>query len=180
MISKRKRKRRALRDLAIAYHEAGHAVAAFALDIPVHNVSIVPDEKREGHVRLAVHYSNTQDAVTLSLAGPAAQEHRQRRKGLRFSDYLDDYSYAWDCLREILSDDGAAKLFHELEQRAKDIVTSEKYWPAVEAVAEALVRHRKMTGRQVEECIRNSEGTLRKPRTGRPPLRPINGPSARV
>jgi hypothetical protein len=151
-------KRRASRDLAIAYHEAGHAVAAFALGISAHNVSIVPDEKRgtEGHVQYVDQIVTARDAATVSLAGPVAQEHRQRRKGIRPSDYLDDSLRARDFLREILPHDSVTPLLKDLEQRARDIVASEEYWPAVEAVAEALVRHRKMTGKQVAECIRNS------------------------
>src|SRR5262245_39026517 len=36
---------------ATAYHEAGHAVASIALGLPIHSVSIVPDDVTAGRVR---------------------------------------------------------------------------------------------------------------------------------
>ena len=150
------KKRRASRDRAIAYHEAGHAVAAFALDIPVLYATIVPDGENEGHVQFADQEVSVQDVATVALAGPAAQEHGQRRKGPNASDYLTDVMNALACLREVLPEGEATRWGRYLEQRAKDIVTSEAYWPAVEAVAKELVQHRKLTGKQVDECIKNS------------------------
>ena len=106
---------------------------------------------------------SVQDVATVALAGPAAQEHRQRRKGPNASDYLTDVMNALACLREVLPEGEATRWGRYLEQRAKDIVTSDAYWPAVGAVAKELVQHRKLnwqaSGRMYQEFRHYGETT---------------------
>ncbi len=49
------RRAKTTKQKAVAYHEAGHAVAAFYLHMPVYKATIKPDSERgtDGHVR---HY----------------------------------------------------------------------------------------------------------------------------
>src|SRR5438876_455834 len=64
-------------DEATAYHEAGHAVVALALDRPVHRVSVLANRDRLGQCEFAKgRFRPTEDwverEVLIALAGPAA------------------------------------------------------------------------------------------------------------
>jgi ATP-dependent Zn protease len=61
-----------------AYHEAGHAVVAMALDRPVHRVSILPNRDRAGQCEFGKGvYRPSEDAlereILIALAGMAAE-----------------------------------------------------------------------------------------------------------
>jgi len=159
------RKERAL--LSVAYHEAGHAVAAFALGVPVQRATIVPGEESAGHIKHAkifprsdspewdTSYRNrgrAERSVIIFLAGDIAERHHnpKRRRG----DAGDRHAAIRLLDAFARSDDHLQKWFKALMQETDDIITSKRWWPKVEAVAQALVQHRKMSGKEVTACIR--------------------------
>jgi len=146
-----------------AYHEAGHAVAAFALKVPVRQATIVPDGDILGHVRhskLGGAGRNPRRAerrVIIALAGDIAERHHNphRRRG-----DARDLGKAIDIIDRLArSDDHLKKWFHrkkwlaELEKEAADLILSDRWWPTVEAVAKALVQRRTLTGKEVASIV---------------------------
>ena len=135
--------------LSIAFHEAGHAVAAFALGVPVRLASIVPDEDGAPHVIWAkIQDFCWQNRVIILLAGGIAQRHHnpESRRG-----DADDLQQAVDTIDRLARPNDHRKWFAALAQEAEDIIT--RWWPAVEALAEALMQQRTMSGREVTACI---------------------------
>jgi hypothetical protein len=59
--------------IEVAYHEAGHAVAAVVLDVPINQVTIKPDCNAYGHVQLIV------PSVILSVLGTMTGRDRYFR-----------------------------------------------------------------------------------------------------
>lgn len=140
--------------VANAYHEAGHAVAAFALGIPVKRVSIVPNSKcgSAGHVRLgkcrSVDMMHKQGIV--AMAGEAGQRiygHGWRR----YHESSDRQAVADYALEHTGSEKQATLLVRLWELQARDLV--EKQLSSVHLVTNALMKHWALNAAQVRMIL---------------------------
>ena len=138
---------------SIAYHEAGHAVAAWSLGLKIRKATIVP---ADGHLDLVVHDSplpgisssvgvsagaerKANNAVMTYLAGPAAQR-KFRPRSWRSQHGQADYDSATGFA--LWLNDGDAEMatayLEWMGLRAERIITNN--WRFVVAVAEKLLR----------------------------------------
>ncbi|MBS0265331.1 MAG: cell division protein FtsH [Planctomycetes bacterium] len=137
--------------VATAYHEAGHAVAALFLGRAVQRVSIEPVQMRLGRCELQKgRFKPTQDLleteVLILLAGPAAEARHTGRY---------DWNSAAQDLRDVrrLTQQRAASLrqVEKLERRLLDkteyILERPGVWEAVERIASELLEHTTISGR---------------------------------
>lgn len=155
--------------IATAYHEAGHAVAAHFLELPLRRATIVPNEEEgtAGHVlyrplpqrlREALAYGRptpaqrvrAENQVISAFAGPIAERRYYGRRNLvgASSDYqqIADFLFALSA-----SDDEVTAYANWLEQRAISLI--ETRWRAVEAVATALLERQTLSGSEVQGVI---------------------------
>lgn len=154
---------------ATAFHEAGHAVAAFYSGLPVHKATIVFDREHAtlGHVR---HHNplhrapeldiyemtpNVKDRmerlVVVCLAGAIA-ERRHAGRASRAGASEDHHQAAGLALHLAGgSGDGATLLLRYLDWRAHNLVKAR--WPEIEAVAAALLEHKTLGRKGIREAI---------------------------
>jgi ATP-dependent Zn protease len=148
---------------AIAYHEAGHAVACIKLRVRVRKATIIPvDADVLGHVSHANVYGGvrldieTSDRarlraerdILIALAGDAAERKFCKRR--RFGGGA-DYERAVDAALHLCSSAKATEAFvNWLAVAAADLVESQ--WAAIERVAKALIERKTLTGAQVREA----------------------------
>lgn len=144
-----------------AYHEAGHAAAAFRLRRRVRHVTIVPEDDSLGHMlsgKLPETFQPDIDSdrrtdrwlerlTLIVLAGPIAEAQftgRYNHIGAS-SDY--HRAVTWASYAE-----GSTKLvkayLHYMQARAEAMTTQQSQWVAIEALAEALLEHQHLSGRK--------------------------------
>lgn len=149
-------------DVATAYHEAGHAVAALALDRPVVKVSILADRDRAGICSFGkAVFRPSEDwlerEVLISLAGMAAEAKRTGHydrlaagRDLRYARTL--------SLKRAGNERQAERLERRLLAKAEHLLQREEHWAAVERIAAELLRLGEISGRQARhlfgECVR--------------------------
>jgi ATP-dependent Zn protease len=150
---------------ATAYHEAGHAVAALALDRPVRKVSIRPDRDRLGICSFGkALFRPSEDwlerEVLIALAGLAAEARHTgsydrvgAARDLRYAREL--------ALQRAGNERQAERLERRLLAKAENLLDREANWRAVQQMAAELVRAGEISGRQArhlfEECQRDEE-----------------------
>jgi hypothetical protein len=148
-----------------AFHEAGHAVAHFDLEIPIGYVTIVPKGDSLGRatgrrprwfdpdeVSARMQWHVQREIVSL-YAGPIA-ESKMTGAGNHAGAEGDHHTIVQlaDCVVG-----GAEELqafISWLEIRSTNLV--EHRWFAIEAVAQALLNEKRMTGKRVAEVVRQS------------------------
>jgi ATP-dependent Zn protease len=151
--------------VATAYHEAGHAVAALALDRPVVKVSILADRDKAGICFFGkAVFRPSEDwlerEVLISLAGMAAEA---RKTGEYDRDAAGrDLRYARGlAIQRAGSERQAERLERRLLAKAEHLLDREANWAAVERIAAELLRAGEISGRQArhlyEECVRRQE-----------------------
>jgi hypothetical protein len=129
---------------AIAYHEAGHAVAALLLHRPLRYVTIVPDKERGilGYDLTPRRRTSLEREIMVFLAGEVAEEEFRgwrNRVGSR-SDYAKAHSYA-RAICETAEE--AVAYLAWLRVRTANQILGPGPWLIIEAVAaELLVRER--------------------------------------
>jgi hypothetical protein len=138
---------------ASAYHEAGHAVAAWKLGYRSISASIVAVDDSVGEVRHENPYGNNarydgselgrlriERAIIIRLAGPIAQKRYRPTSWRRWQGGA-DYAVAADLALQVWDSGEIASAFLKwLDLRAKALV--EQNWPAVERLANALLQKR--------------------------------------
>lgn len=154
---------------ATAYHEAGHAIVHVRLGLPLKAATIVlnPEHETLGSATSGAkpktvepEWDTSKRTVTwlekhiiAFLAGPAAEMRftgRANHVGAS-RDYHDAVRYA----SFIHSDREALSAYLRLQGIiAKLYVTSPRWWPAIEAVAAALLKRRTLSGRAVRAIVR--------------------------
>lgn len=147
---------------ATAYHEAGHAVAAWWLGLRFRGVSIRPDDESEGRLTWHTLPARFQPDVNLtprgeqllgqrtvvSLAGGIAQE-------IATGTPWDECGVGGDVQNTVTfglyasgGDDQECELYCDLmAHRARRIIR--RQWAAVEAVAQALLEREQLTEDEV-------------------------------
>jgi hypothetical protein len=137
------------REKATAYHEAGHAVACCYFGVKVKSATIVPDKNKNsaglvrhdnlfrgldpehdasGRVRLRI-----EQAITISLAGPAAQR-RHDKKSWRHYHGAGDFNWASDLALRVGGDGIGATTFLRWLQLCADRLVKTR-WQEIERVA---------------------------------------------
>jgi ATP-dependent Zn protease len=148
-----------------AYHEAGHAVAAWWLGIPHRRVDIIPDEG-DGRLGACWHYRPppwVQPDVDLS---PRAQDWLERRIKVlqagaiaekRFRGQAnragarDDLARAIDYARYVAGDGRALTAYLKyLSFATEDLLCRSYIWEAVAFVARALLDRGQLTRKEVK------------------------------
>ncbi len=154
-----------------AYHEAGHAVATYVLGQPFEYVTIVPDAAGGsfGHVEGigAAYLDETTlkrqrevariEAVTL-VAGPLADARWVEAEPAfwRSSDVSYEYECAEANLRDVYtSERRVQEVMGEAVTHAQQIVAEQ--WPAIEALAAALMARETLDYRDAVRIIRAAQ-----------------------
>ncbi len=146
--------RRPRRPSHTAYHEAGHAVAAWALGLRTVYATILSTVDMEGHVR--GERTDRSDLVgVVAFAGPAAQRRSHPRSNIGHSSSMDRDTVTL----------AAADLFSALHHRTSYIRRAdrdarwlvERHWLAVDAVARELAARGALSGFAIEGLIREAE-----------------------
>ena len=164
-----------------AYHEAGHAVLAHRFGIPVHEVSIVPDEESAGHVhagRLVSDRAERElDSGNVSLATREEIEQRcisflggeeaqfrvdteggedWRRARAQSENGMDEDDLTRLLMRLHRDMQVVAQRRAELHARTAELLGAPEIWGAVESVANALREQLILTGDEVTAIILRS------------------------
>lgn len=151
-----------------AYHEAGHAVAAFCQNKKLHKVSIKADQDKGllGYSRNtlgigeAITYSDedryllrvTQE-ITIMFAGVLAErEHTQGRHN--WEGAASDMHAANDLALRIVSDEECYPYMRWVRVRTRRLIM--RRWPAIEALAQELLVREQMTGVEATKLIRQT------------------------
>jgi len=158
-------------NLSTAYHEAGHAVAAWRLNIPLRRkgVTIIPDRARGADgsifhrqvVSKDIEYDRSNRNVLkaerlaqLSLAGEIAQR-RYSPRGMRSYHSESDQEKAIDTLSYFAADarelEAWLKLLHI---RTENMFSNPDVWRAVVRLVGELTRRGTICGREATEIIR--------------------------
>jgi hypothetical protein len=118
---------------AVAYHEAGHAVAHTLVGDQIELVTIVPAGDYLGQVRLAEVVSRSTGISELMciLAGPAAET----------------------IATGYLNPGGASSDLSQMIQLVQGELRDENTWSAIDWVAQALLAKRKLSGDEVKALI---------------------------
>ena len=152
-------------DAATAYHEAGHAVAALALDRPVIKVSIRPDRDRLGICAFGKPVVRPSEdwlerEMLIALAGMAAEarytgihDRESATRDLRYVHRL--------ALQRAGNERQAERLQRRLLAKVENLLDRAANRTAIERLAEELLRAGEISGRQArhlyEECLRQQE-----------------------
>jgi hypothetical protein len=149
-----------------AYHEAGHAVAHYLLKRPFKYVTIKPEEGSLGHLmpcdlplslREVIEFGEPEESlpileklIMINFAGNAAiaiWTGRNNWQGAR-GDFQNIAQQYCRCCR---SPDEETAFLKWLSIRTRNLIGCSLHWPVVEAVAQALLTHERLTSRQVKE-----------------------------
>ena len=155
-------------ETSVAYHEAGHAVVALAMGRPVHRVSVQPSgqwlgrcEFQKGTIRRA--HDPIEAEILIMLGGLAAEA---RHSG----------EYAWDGAerdlwavrslteRRATGERQVERLERRMLDKVEHLLDRPGMWPAVEKIAEDLIKHTAISGRAArhiyDEAIAKAQASL--------------------
>jgi hypothetical protein len=157
-------------DEFVAYHEAGHTVAAWCLRLRVRRATIVSDEDLGGHVEIEREKPSTCAAIARGerwhpsrlraerrvmflQAGEVAQL-RYNLRSVSHYHYLLDLHDCIDLLTRYAIHDvnPDTKPHYDLLYKWTGSLI-EQHWHLVEAVAKALLERRELSGTQVRAVI---------------------------
>jgi ATP-dependent Zn protease len=143
--------RRAARIARIAYHEAGHAIVALALNGIVTLVRI-QDGEGGGTVRYQLP-EPVSDAhrIIIAMAGGVAEQLRYRSSGFLPSPNARADQCIWLELTSHLPQEAQDAYLRMLQAQVRALLRIN--WHAVEAVAMTLVEHRNISGAQVRKLV---------------------------
>jgi hypothetical protein len=151
-------------DLATAFHEAGHVVAAWSRGLKTHSATIDPTPGFRGHtlhvnplrgirfnLSLARIRDRAESGIVVCLAGPEAQQ-RHSPRSWRAHHGASDFKQAFDLAMGLSSSGEAVRAYLDwLAIVTRDEITT--LWPQVETVAHALVARRTLTAVEVEALL---------------------------
>jgi ATP-dependent Zn protease len=163
------RKRLTKRQLRVAFHEAGHVVAARIRGMPIHKATIIPECDTIGHVEYANPLRGVkldcddsdqarlcaEHAIIILFAGPAAQRKYSPRSW-RFLHGKGDFKEAAHLALRI-DELGADAQLERLYRKTKDLVAA--HWRDVVITAEALVKEQTLDQERIEEILEAAAST---------------------
>ncbi len=134
-----------------AFHEAGHAVAAYVFDIAIRSASIKPKETHLGIVHFnASGFEPDLDCAVVFACGPMAARMAEG-KSQRTNWLAVDDSDIEKALRFIDRTPDPMLSRQLVELRSRSLLFTR--WPAVLKLADALDRQTILVGPQVEELL---------------------------
>ena len=137
-------------DAATAYHEAGHAVAALALDRPVIKVSIRSDRDRLGICAFGKSVVRPSEdwlerEILIALGGVAAEV---RHTGdCVWDGAARDRAYVRRLAVQRAGDRHAERLERRLLDKADHLLARDSHWRAVQLIAAELMTRGVISGR---------------------------------
>ena len=164
----------------VAHHEAGHAMIAYRLGIPVQEVSIQPTESSAGRVwyqqSLAeiIRSGSTSDerriqmerCAMVCLAGREAQM-RFDFEGLQEDDYQVDLDLVIDALNNFSSCEEEVLIYEKLLViRTRWLFDQPMAWEMVTDLAKALLKNETMSGDEANAVFEEVERRHIKSKTG--------------
>lgn len=137
-------------DPATAYHEAGHAVIALALDRPVHRVSVLPNRDRLGQCEFGKGVARPSDdwierEILIALAGLAAEARHTGTYGFAEADR--DLRHVRRLVLQRASPRQAERLERRLLAKVEYLLADDGHWRAVERIAAELMKLGVISGR---------------------------------
>jgi ATP-dependent Zn protease len=138
------------RDEATAYHEAGHAVVALALNRPVHRVTILPDSDSLGTCEFGKSvFRPSEDwlerEILISLGGIAAEARLTGEHA--WESAARDRQYVHRLCVQRAGERRAERLLRRLLARAEHLLSQPRHWRAVELIAAELMQCGTISGR---------------------------------
>jgi ATP-dependent Zn protease len=137
-------------DPATAYHEAGHAAVALALDRPVHRVSVLPNqdllgkcEFRKGVQRPSDDWVETE--ILIALAGMAAEARHTGTYDRGAAGR--DLRYARKLMLSRASERSLERFERRMLGKVEHLLGDDGVWRAVEAIAAELLKLGAISGR---------------------------------
>jgi hypothetical protein len=127
-------------DLLLAFHEAGHAIAAIAHGVPLKSVNL-----RETTQAVAMGDVVLTDAIVICLAAGAAERKFTGRAALLDAN---DRVQAQTLIGGV----GGGWTEHHFSLLADDFV--ERHWPLIRRLAHRLLRERSISGADVLKFVR--------------------------
>ncbi len=152
---------------SIAYHEAGHAVAAHAHQVRIKALTIVPADGTLGRLEsqpyfkgINIDYDSSpraqqrvENMVIVCLAGPAAQRRFYPRGSWRVNA-KGDWQQVMDLLSYLVgSEEQLTAYCNLMEIRARDFVRDPEWWFLIERVAQRLLDRQTLTGAEVRKLM---------------------------
>ena len=166
---------------ATAFHEAGHAVAAWLVKIPIRKVTIVPKGDAAGYVlrrgvafpkrvreilesgsRGTIRYIYAREYAwgqfiaerhaVYCLAGVEAQR-RFNARSVRLYQYEGDRQSALDGLERIDGTDDLRLYWGLMQERARRLINEPSAWAAVKAIAAELMRRKTLSGDEARRVM---------------------------
>jgi hypothetical protein len=125
-----------------AFHEAGHAVEAFMLDVPFRSVTIRPDWLMK--------------RTQISLAGQIAEALHAGRRPARYSHAADDDNAVNRAVAMCSSTDECSAWINWLFIRTRNRLSLRHIWHAVEVLAASLIERETLDSKTACSIIRSS------------------------
>jgi len=160
-------------DATRAYHEAGHVVAAWCLELEVDSATIIPDGELAGQVKIKPEDPSTDDAIAQGDRWDPARLRAEKLVMFGQAGEVAQWLYNSYSVRRRHSQDDREKYIGLLRNYAPDekkldvrphnqllcnwtahLIT--QHWHLVEAVANALHERRKLSGAQILDVIRTA------------------------
>ena len=147
-------------DEEMAYHEAGHAVIHLLDGGTISRISIDREDSRRGVQPAGALPEVTDEAAArtraaTAVAGEAAGliRHEQRLRAAAEADY----EAALRAARLVNHDEAAAqRLVMKESARVRERLRRPDVWRQVEALAEALLRQRTLSGEETAQAVRGA------------------------
>ena len=144
-------------EVRTAYHEAGHALVAMH-SIHLSSVGIERKIKRGGRVLrqqkgwirpVRGSTASVEENVMIELAGPMAEKMCPFGPGRDYyTASMEDMKRVEAGLKGILTDSERGEYLDASREKVKRML--KHHWPEVKVLAKALLKHRRLTGRQAE------------------------------
>jgi hypothetical protein len=153
-----------------AYHEAGHAVAAFHVGVKTRAILVIARDGSPGRHSLGSYIAgmraglgrspqaqrHAENMALVCLAGPAAQR-RFSPKSMRRYHGESDRRLAIDLLSRFTNSDEELRAYRRLiEARTRRMIARPETWRLVEGLAKRLLEKGSMTGAEVVQVLREN------------------------
>jgi hypothetical protein len=146
-----------------AHHEAGHAVGAFFLGIPIRTVTIEGEGSGDGSFDTGVTWGQTKangnwcDCAVVCWLGPVGE---WKLFGASRSDCSDEDQMRLDEMISTFITNQAEQEEEEcrLKRRAEEVTGQPQFMEAVRAVATELVKNMSLTGIEVQQIVERVRG----------------------
>jgi ATP-dependent Zn protease len=153
---------------ATAYHEAGHVVIAVIWDLPFYGVAIRPPPDLSVEQTQAGHFADDTlghagfpdedekveaghwfGKLQMTLAGGAAEA---KFLGKRYEIIINDsdFGHAYRICK-LSHEEDYLKVMRDC--RESTVLAVSKHWPQIEAVANALIEHGRLTSEEVKHIV---------------------------